>query len=82
MDMTSNEIIKHYKKFFDLQSIDEDDHLNIDWAAALIESMKEQRKRQEDPVQVMLKSFAEMVANDDLSYLKDAKTLLMEFDNL
>jgi hypothetical protein len=37
-----NEIIEHYKKFFDLHakgiSLDEDDHLNIDWAVNFFES--------------------------------------------
>jgi hypothetical protein len=31
-----NEIIEHYKKFFDI--LDEDDHLNIDWAVNFFES--------------------------------------------
>lgn len=35
-----NTIIEHYKKFFDLHAkgiaLDEDDHLNIDWAEALV----------------------------------------------
>ena len=29
-----------------------------------------------------LKAFAEMVANDDLAYLKDAETLLKDFESL
>jgi hypothetical protein len=33
-----NEIIEHYKKFFDLTVLDEDDHLNIDWAVNFFES--------------------------------------------
>lgn len=35
-----NTIIEHYKKFFDLHAkgiaLDEDDHLNIDWAEDLV----------------------------------------------
>lgn len=37
-----NTIIKHYKKFFDLHTkgiaLDEDDHLNIDWAEDLVKN--------------------------------------------
>jgi len=37
-----NTIIKHYKKFFDLHAkgivLDEDDHLNIDWAEDLVKN--------------------------------------------
>lgn len=40
--MTKNEIIKHYKDFFDLDAkgiaLDEDDHLNIDWAEDLLKN--------------------------------------------
>jgi len=39
--MTKNEIIAHYKDFFDYHAkgiaLDEDDHLNLDWAEALVE---------------------------------------------
>lgn len=42
--MTRNEIIKHYKDFFDLHAkgiaLDEDDHTVIDWAEDLIKTMK------------------------------------------
>ena len=41
--MTKNEIIKHYKDFFDLHAkgiaLDEDDHLNIDWAMQLVKDI-------------------------------------------
>lgn len=37
-----NTIIEHYKKFFDLHAkgiaLDEDDHLNIDWAEDLVKN--------------------------------------------
>ena len=37
-----NTIIEHYKKFFDLHAkgiaLDEDDHLNIDWADDLVKN--------------------------------------------
>ena len=37
-----NTIIKHYKKFFDLHAkgiaLDEDDHLNLDWAEDLVKN--------------------------------------------
>jgi hypothetical protein len=37
-----NTIIKHYKNFFDLHAkgiaLDEDDHLNIDWADDLVKN--------------------------------------------
>jgi len=37
-----NTIIEHYKKFFDLYAkgiaLDEDDHLNIDWAEDLVKN--------------------------------------------
>lgn len=37
-----NTIIKHYKKFFDLNAkgiaLDEDDHLNLDWAEDLVKN--------------------------------------------
>tara|TARA_R110000782_G_scaffold16029_2_gene46361 strand:- start:1729 stop:2028 length:300 start_codon:yes stop_codon:yes gene_type:complete len=37
-----NTIIEHYRKFFDLHAkgitLDEDDHLNIDWAEGLVEN--------------------------------------------
>lgn len=37
-----NTIIEHYRKFFDLHAkgiaLDEDDHLNIDWAEDLVKN--------------------------------------------
>ena len=45
---TRNKIIEHYKKFFDLHAkgiaLDEDDHLNLDWATALIEDLTKAEK--------------------------------------
>ena len=40
--MKKNEIIKHYKDFFDLHAkgiaLTEDDHLNLDWAEELVKN--------------------------------------------
>jgi len=40
--MKKNEIIKHYKDFFDLHAkgiaLTEDDHLNLDWAEDLVKN--------------------------------------------
>ena len=42
--MTKNDIINHYKSFFDLHAkginLDEDDHLNIDWVDDLINQFR------------------------------------------
>jgi len=60
-----NTIIEHYRKFFDLHAkgiaLDEDDHLNIDWAEDLVKNcfiphVVEQREQLKSKEQICYKS--------------------------
>ena len=76
-----NTIIEHYKKFFDLHAkgiaLDEDDHLNIDWADDLVKNcfIADVSNRRE-----LLKAFggylAEQYPNCKPVYLEDIDLFL------
>ncbi len=73
-----NTIIKHYKKFFDLHAkgitLDEDDHLNIDWAEDLVKNCFIPDVSQQSE----LLAFEQWVDKNTTTALKDGIKLALE----
>lgn len=72
--MSKNDIIKHYRDYFDLHAkgilLDEDDHLNIDWAEDLIKNL---------PIPLVVFSEAELKAKLE-QQLEETRQWLIDED--